>query len=97
MELEKILAARVEELKSRKYSDLLNLTENQIETEEVLVNNKEYQIDTKCFIEDKVHKVIRVTISIYESKELAPWWKFWENIDSPALSESFIVEDDKTL
>lgn len=92
MDLEKsVLSDRINKLKLYGYAELLSLIQHPIEVEEISINGKAYQIDTRCFFEDKANKTIRVTVSLFAPKEYAPWWKFWKNIDTAVISDSFTV------
>lgn len=93
MNLKEVLTKRIDKLKNKSYRELSVLINSPLEVEELFIDNKEYQLDVRVFYEDSKHGVIRVTVSVFEPKEQAPWWKFWRNIDSPILSDGFSTKE----
>lgn len=86
----KIADDRIRKLKELSYNELLSLVSQKPDTEALEQSGHEYQIDIRCFMEEKNSDVICVRVAVFVANENYPWWQFWRNIDRAVASESFV-------
>lgn len=98
-EAERLITSRLDNLSKKSYAFLQDLAVSKKHlTEEVKDSSGvEYQLDIHAFYDDKTKKTIRVLGSVFQIKEIAPWWLFWKNIDSSVANSDFIMKSDGSL